>query len=151
MHMCVYHQVLVDETFIFHAACAAKYSCSPPVRWWLLDFMSAVLLLLLLLLLPRQTSTASSWSQWSPLDPNSKLRIRVRRLAQSSPKDIPKIYQMECQKICQIHMPERMSEDLPNRMSEYMSDRMFSWGSLEECIFSKERVRQCNTPRRESR
>ena len=46
---------------------------SPPVRWGLLDFMSAGLLLLLfVLLLLRQTSTASSWSQWSLPCPNSK-------------------------------------------------------------------------------
>ena len=47
----------------------------PTCQVRVLDFMSAGLLLLLLLL--RRTSTASSWSQWSLLDPNSKPKIRV--------------------------------------------------------------------------
>ena len=42
---------------------------SPPVRWRLLDYVSCPARLLLLL---RLTSTASSWSQWSPPDLNSK-------------------------------------------------------------------------------
>ena len=55
---------------------------SPPVRWGLLDFMSAVppasrLLRLLLLRLLRRTSTASSCSQWSPPDLNCKLVFAV--------------------------------------------------------------------------
>ena len=52
---------------------------STPVRWGLLDFMSAsrLCLRLLLLLLVRRTSTASSWSQWSLPDPKSNLRIKV--------------------------------------------------------------------------
>ena len=51
----------------------------------------------------RRTSTASSGAECSPPDLNHK--------------EVPKIYQIECQKICQIHMPERMSEDLPDRIS----------------------------------
>ena len=66
-------------------------------------FRSAVLAVLRLLLLLRQTSTASSWSQSSPPDPNSKLRIRV---GPAGP------------------WPERISEDIPDRMTERMSEDM---------------------------
>ena len=65
----------------------------------------------------RRTSTASSWSQWSPPDLNHK--------------ESPKIYQIECQKecqksqkICQIHMPEGISERMPERMPEWMPEKM---------------------------
>ena len=67
---------------------------SPPRRWGLLEFITAVLLLLLLLLLllanplrqlPHQSSSpsfspilfASFWSQWALLDLNCQLRIAV--------------------------------------------------------------------------
>ena len=46
---------------------------------------------------PRRTSTASSWSQWSPPDPNSNFWIKVIE----SPK-----------------IPDRMPEGMPERMSE---------------------------------
>ena len=65
-------------------------SCSPPVRWGLLDFMSAVPPASRLLLL-RRNSTESSWSQWSPPDLNHK--------------ESPKIYQIECQKGMSKFMP----------------------------------------------
>ena len=75
---------------------------SPPVRLGLLDFKSAGLVLLLIPLLLR-TSTASSWSQWSLPDPNSKLRFRV---FPAGPR------------------PQRISEDLSDRMPERTPDRM---------------------------
>ena len=69
---------------------------SPPRRWGLLDFITAVLLLLLLFLLlanplrqlPRQSSSpsfspilfASFWSQWALLDLNCQLPISVGTL-----------------------------------------------------------------------
>ena len=54
---------------------------SPPVRWRLLGYVSCPARLLLLL---RLTSTASSWSQWSPPETNSKPRIRVHTSSASS-------------------------------------------------------------------
>ena len=93
---------------------------SPPVRWGLLDFMSAVppprsasssassagpQLQALDRSVPRRTSTASSGSECSP------------------PKKYQIECQKECQKICPMHMPERMSE----RMSEHMPERMPEW------------------------
>ena len=83
------HEIL-DNTWLY--ACITNLiwylgawlkTCSPPARWGLLDFMSDARLLLLppsssfFLLLPRQTSSASSWSQWSSPDLHCQASIAV--------------------------------------------------------------------------
>ena len=61
-------------------SCLYIFVISPPARWGLLDFMSDARLLHLVVLLflpPRRTSSASSWSQWSPPELVCQLLIAV--------------------------------------------------------------------------
>ena len=76
---------------------------SPPVRWGLLDFMSACPPPPSSFLRSSPTSTASSRSQCSPPDPYSNLWMRA----------VPAEPQ-----------PQRISEDIPGRMPERMSEDM---------------------------
>ena len=66
----IYIYIYIHILTLLACALCCAFVFSPPVRWGLFDFMSALLLLLLLLLL-RRTSTASSRSQWSPPDPTA--------------------------------------------------------------------------------
>ena len=78
LNVCVvpWHELEIARNCLLFGGhlCISWYYFPTCQLWGLLDFMSAGLLLLLfvLLLLLRQTSTASSWSQWSLPGPNSK-------------------------------------------------------------------------------